>query len=306
MNDIVPMSSKEMFDIAEKIAQSPLIPDAYRGKPTEAAIAMMYGAEVGLPPMTSLQRIVVINGKPTLDAQAMTALIRSAGHSLTGDATATEATATGKRQDTGDVMSVTFTIEDARLAGLVRQNGPWTKFPKSMLWARAVSQLARELFGDVLLGMSYVPEEMQAVEDDKPKSYVRQAYETNPVVEMVEVDVLPPPPTLRPPPTAVPAMVADESTGEVLDSLRAAAEADEQLPKVSELDEKKQVLNDIVRSTQPMGEQAKLKAHLLGRYGASANITDPAIMQECIDIAIGWPQTDPRGAPAVQPQEIPF
>ena len=165
MSVLVPLSFGECLVIADQIAWSPLIPDAYRGKPRECAIAITYGAEVGLPPMTSLQRIVVINGKPTLDAQSMTALIRRAGHSLDGEVTDQGATVKGKRGDSGDAMTVQFTLKDAERAGLVRR-GPWTQYPRSMLWARAVSQLARQLFADVLLGLAYTPEEMENVADD--------------------------------------------------------------------------------------------------------------------------------------------
>ena len=171
MSDLIPVY-QDPFDLAERIAKSQLIPQAYRGKPADAAICMMYGAEVGLPPMTALQRIIVINGKPTLDAQGMAALIRGAGHSIVGKTSNEEAVVTGRRKDNGDEMTVTFTMADAKRANLVK-NGPWTQYPSAMLWARAVSKLARELFPDVLMGMSYVPEEMSevagvAVDDPEP------------------------------------------------------------------------------------------------------------------------------------------
>jgi len=171
---IVPSTTPDdCFELAEKISRSALMPAAYKGKPVDAAVAMMYGAEMGLPPMTSLQRVTVINGKPTLDAQGMTALIRAHGHSITGDATDTQARVTGKRADNGDEMTVTFTMKDAQNAGLAGSS-TYKKFPKSMLWARALTQLSRQLFADVLMGASYTPEEMQAVVDAErpPRQFV--------------------------------------------------------------------------------------------------------------------------------------
>ena len=275
MSNLIPLTPNECFDIAEKIAGSPLIPDAYRGKPRESGIAILYGNEVGLPPMTSLQRIVVINGKPTLDAQSMTALIRAAGHSLTGDATDVEATATGKRQDTGDVMSVTYTIDDAKRAGLIRNGGPWTKFPKSMLWARAVSQLARELFGDVLLGISYVPEEMQAVVDDsKPKDWVDRELTAQVVEEHpASSSVREPPAALQ----AVPDVV--EETGEIID----VEPTDDQ----RELVELKTGLGQIINET---GNALKLKGELIERFGPASDLDIDGV-REAIAFAAGWMDT---------------
>lgn len=156
--DLVLHSPDQAFGLAERIAKSNLIPSAYRGKPVEAAVAMMYGAEIGLPPMTSLNRIVVVEGKPTLDAQGMVAVIRKAGHSVSGETDSEKAVVRGRRGDTGDEMAVTFTMEDAKRANLAGKNA-WRAYPSAMLWARAVSQLARMLFADCLLGFSYVPEE---------------------------------------------------------------------------------------------------------------------------------------------------
>jgi len=199
--DIVLHSTSEAFSLAEKIARSSLVPAAYRGKPTDAAIAMLYGAEMGFGPMTSLQRVVVIQGKPTVDAQGMVSLIRQAGHSLSGDVSAESATVTGKRCDTGDSMTITWTMDDARKADLLGKDN-WKKFPADMLWARAVSQIGRRLFADVLLGVSYTPEEMA-------DSVVGNGQAPKPDPEP------PPPRTMRPPPGTP---QADSETGEVVDA----------------------------------------------------------------------------------------
>ncbi len=156
--ELVLHTPDQAFGLAERIAKSALVPSAYRGKPTDLAIALMFGAEIGLPPMAAMNRIVVVEGKPALDAQGMVAVIRAAGHSLSGETSSDRATVKGKRGDTGDEMTVTFSMDDARRANLTNK-GVWKSYPSSMLWARAVSQLARMLFADCLLGFSYVPEE---------------------------------------------------------------------------------------------------------------------------------------------------
>lgn len=143
---------------AETLARSAMVPKDFRGKPDEIIAAALYGREVGFGVTTSLSYIQVINGKAGLSAEAMVALCRKAGHSISGKSTATEAHVVGKRSDTGDEMEVTWTIDMAKRAGL--GSDTWRKYPEAMLWARAVSQLCRSLFPDVIMGLSYTPEEL--------------------------------------------------------------------------------------------------------------------------------------------------
>lgn len=147
---------------AEMLAASTLVPVQYRNKPADVLVASLAGREVGMGPWASLTYVVVINGKATMNAEGRVALIRKAGHSISGESTPARAVAHGKRRDTGDEMTVEWTIEMAKRANLVK-NGPWTQYPEAMLWARAVSQLSRMLFADVLMGVSYDPEELGAV-----------------------------------------------------------------------------------------------------------------------------------------------
>jgi hypothetical protein len=66
----------------------------------------------------------------------------------------------GTRKDTGDVYTSEFTVDDARTAGLVKPGGNWEKYPKNMVFARAISDLAKFLFPDVI-GTSYVEGEIR-------------------------------------------------------------------------------------------------------------------------------------------------
>ena len=204
-SDLVLRDADQCFDLAARIVKSNLIPSHYRGKEADVAIAMLYGAEMGLPPMTSLQRVVVISGKPTLDAQGMVSLIRSAGHSISGQVSAQGAKITGTRRDNGDTMTVEWGPEEAKQAGL--RSDTYSKFPSDMYWARAVSQLGRRLFADVLLGVSYTPEEMQAVVEANGNGTSTAPVEPEPV-----------PTTRRPPPRTDDDPVADEETGEIIDA----------------------------------------------------------------------------------------
>lgn len=146
-------------DQLKYIANTDLIPKAYRGNLPAMMACILTGRALGLDDLHALRAIHVVDGKATLSAELMVTLVRRAGHSLSGEMSADAATARGKRKDTGDEMVVTWSLEDATRAGLAgKQN--WAKYPQSMLWARAVSQLVRMLFPDAMLGLAYTADEM--------------------------------------------------------------------------------------------------------------------------------------------------
>ena len=148
------------------VTSTAMVPKAFQGKPHEAFAAIQIGREAGLGPMTSLQMIDVISGKPSMSAELMVSLVRQAGHSLTATTlTPKLCTAQGVRADNGDKMEYSFSMEDAAAAGL--KGGAWTTYPASMLWARASSQLIRILFPDCLISFhNYDPEELQPPHQD--------------------------------------------------------------------------------------------------------------------------------------------
>lgn len=144
---------------AEILAQSDIVPAAYRRKPANIVVAALTGRSFGWDPLTAMRLCHVIEGKATISAEGMLALARAKGHSISGESTDQGATCIGTRADTGDTMTVTFTMADAARAGLAGK-GTWKQYPAAMCWARAVSQLCRMLFPDVLAGLSYTPEEI--------------------------------------------------------------------------------------------------------------------------------------------------
>ncbi len=134
-------------------------------KPESVLIALQHGAELGLPPMAALQNIAVINGRPGIYGDAALALVRASGlcESHKEEMVGTEGKddwgckVTVKRKD-GDVATDTFTVGDAKRAGLWGKAGPWTQYPKRMLRFRARGFSLRDNFGDVLKGLRTVEE----------------------------------------------------------------------------------------------------------------------------------------------------
>lgn len=161
---VAPISGHELDVImrqADMLAQSDIIPKDYRRKPANIVVAAMTGRTFGWDAITAMRNGHVIEGTWSIKPEAMLALVRRAGHSVEGESSPTGATITGKRFDSGDTLTVTFDEADAKRAQLLNKN-TWKQYPKSMYWARAVSQLCRMLFADVTLGLSYTPEELGA------------------------------------------------------------------------------------------------------------------------------------------------
>lgn len=100
------------------------------------------------------------NGKVGMSAEMMNTLIRSHGHSITKDTKSNDTICIlhGKRQDNGDTWTESFSIDDAKRAGIFKEQTPWGKYPRNMCFNRALSNLARQLFPDVIKGCYEIDE----------------------------------------------------------------------------------------------------------------------------------------------------
>ena len=67
-----PRDIGELRSFAQEVCATDLVPQNYRRKPADAMVAMMYGKETaGLGPLTSLQYVAVINGRPAFYSDAV-------------------------------------------------------------------------------------------------------------------------------------------------------------------------------------------------------------------------------------------
>lgn len=123
---------------------------------------MLLARELGFSPMQAVSGgINNINGKFEISARLMNQAIRNRGHKIQVLTLTDEVCRIiGQRRDTGEEMEVIYHIEEARRSGLVRDNSPWKKVPQDMLFARAISRLARRLYPDCI-GSCYVEGELQ-------------------------------------------------------------------------------------------------------------------------------------------------
>lgn len=151
-----PSNMQEAMNMATMLANSSLIPPAYKGKPEDTLVAMMMGSEVGLNPIQALQNIAVINGRPSIYGDAMVALVQShpsfGGIEESFDESTMTASCTVWRRS-GTKHTQTFSQKDAVTAKLWGKAGPWTQYPKRMLQMRARGFAVRSQFADALAGL---------------------------------------------------------------------------------------------------------------------------------------------------------
>jgi hypothetical protein len=148
------------WQIAHRLAGTDFVPKALRDKPGAIMACIMYGHEIGVEPMQSLQKIHVIDGRPGMAAELMRALVLRAGHEIWFEnMSSTAVTIIGRRRDQVRETKVTWTIDDADRAGLKGKDN-WRKYPMDMLAARATGRLCRLMFAEVLAGLSDTIEEL--------------------------------------------------------------------------------------------------------------------------------------------------
>lgn len=159
--DLSPQTFDQALVFCDYLADSDLVPKDFKGKPANCLIAIQWGAELGLKPLQAIQNIAIINGRPSLWGDAVLALVRSSplceyvkesddGHT---------AICRAKRRGEDEVVG-TFSIDDARTAGLFGKSGPWTQYPARMRQMRARAFALRDGFTDVIKGMAIAEEIM--------------------------------------------------------------------------------------------------------------------------------------------------
>lgn len=131
----------------------------------KAAAIMMKGRELGIPPMEAIANISIINGKPTLQAKLMMALVKRAygRDAIWVEETNDKFAKVGYRRG-NKAYFMTFTMDDAERAGLTRPSrsgepSMYTKYPGPMLRSRCISAVCIMEFPEVTGGL-YVPGEL--------------------------------------------------------------------------------------------------------------------------------------------------
>lgn len=161
---LVPANLNQAWVMAGDLANTGVVPSAMRGKQAEVFAVAVWASETGIGVIQALNGVHVIEGRVAPKPELMRALVMRAGHDLDiREMTERKCVVWGKRADSGRELEVTFTWADAENAGLTGK-AVWQKYPRSMLLARATSELGRAIFPDIVAGLSYGPDEMAEIQ----------------------------------------------------------------------------------------------------------------------------------------------
>lgn len=164
---LAPKDLDEALRFAEVLSKSSIVPKDYQGNAGNVLVAMQWGMELGLQPLQAMQNIAVINGRPSIWGDAMLALVRGSGLLEKIDEDISDTVCTCKLKRKGEeAISRSFSLEEAKRAGLFEKAGPWKSYPKRMMQMRARAFALRDAFPDVLKGI-HIAEESQDMPPEK-------------------------------------------------------------------------------------------------------------------------------------------
>lgn len=172
VQSIASMDFAGVLTLSETLIKSGLMPDAIKTK-EQAAVIILKGAELHIPPMQALSTINVIVGKPTLSAQLMLGLAKQRIPGFKAvRVQSTDKICVYKFQRPGESEhEETWTIERAaRMKTKEKVRGEsktipltdkfnWRTMPQTMLEWRCISSGLRVVCPDIIMGL-YTPEEM--------------------------------------------------------------------------------------------------------------------------------------------------
>lgn len=184
-NEIQIMPVNDIMVMAKTFAESGMFTDAKQMG--QAFVKIQAGQEIGIPPFAAMSGIHIIQGKPTIGAGLIASTVKGSGKYDYKVVEMNEKICSiDFYQGTENIGNSTFTIEDAKKA--LTKN--IDKFPKNMLFARAISNGVKWFCPDVFAGPIYVPEEMPEVTQDVSHEVVNEIDYSDALEKCIDLDEL--------------------------------------------------------------------------------------------------------------------
>lgn len=156
-NELTVQNQMSLADLGQILTKSGFFQDTKDA--AQAVVKVLAGQELGFGPIASMTGIYVIQGRITMSANLLAAAIKRTQRYNYRVVELTDAKADIAFFENGkECGRSVFTDQDARKAGTKNMD----KFPRNMLFARALSNGARWYCADVFGGPVYTPEELGA------------------------------------------------------------------------------------------------------------------------------------------------
>lgn len=164
-NEMLCFNSIDSFDrLAESLYRSGL--GALESK-AQAFTLMAIAQSEGIHPARALMEYHIINGKPSLKADAMLARFQTKGGKVTWEKYEDHMVSAEFFHPSGGKLKISWDMKRAETAGLLQGKNAhtWKKYPRQMLKARVISEGIRAVLPSVITGL-YTPEEIKDEESD--------------------------------------------------------------------------------------------------------------------------------------------
>jgi hypothetical protein len=166
------IATNDVMTIAETFYKSGMFADIKSMQ--QAAVKIWAGAEMGISPFAAMGGIHIIQGKPTIGSGLMANRVKSSGkydyHVIEMNDVVCSIEFFQLLPNKESLGISTFSIDDAKKAGTKNID----RFPKNMLFARALSNGVKFFTPDVFSQSVYVPEEMGNITEDTTAEVVEK------------------------------------------------------------------------------------------------------------------------------------
>ncbi len=177
--DAPTMSFTDMLTMGQELVRTGFLPDHIKNGAQAAAI-ILAGRELGMPPMRALRSIFLVKGKITESADSQLARFKTDGGRAQFKTLDDTRAVLWLKHPNGDEHTETFTMEDAKRAGLV-SSGMYSKFSKAMLRSRSITAGLKSIGWEGGAGaydpseLAATPEPTEEIEDAQTEDAITDA-----------------------------------------------------------------------------------------------------------------------------------
>lgn len=165
-NGVMPQTLQGKRELSSYLLKSQALPKHYRNA-EQVLMAIQLGAEMNVAPMMAVMNVFFVDGKPSASVKMQMASARRnpdfAGLSFTVTEKEAKVTVKRKHNDVEESATLSFSLDDAKRAGLIHKSN-WASYPKQMMLARAIGDALRYMFPDSV--PVYQPDELGAGDDN--------------------------------------------------------------------------------------------------------------------------------------------